>query len=99
MKNKPILLVCCVVLFATLAFSFHRSKQPVAAEPWTPAQLESPQDLASIINDPKAKQPIILCVGPGAIIKGSIDIGPTKDSANMAKTAQPRTQCKNRLDQ
>jgi thiosulfate/3-mercaptopyruvate sulfurtransferase len=85
MKKKTILLVCCVVLFATLAFSFHHSKQRVGPEPWTPAQLESPEDLANIINDPKAKQPIIFSVGPGAIIKGSIDIGPARDSANLVK--------------
>jgi hypothetical protein len=88
MKKKLILLVCCVVLFATLAVSFHRSKQRVGAEPWTPAQLESPEDLANIINDPKAKQPIIFSVGPGAVIKGSIDIGPARDSANLAKLKQ-----------
>ena len=88
MKTNPFLLSCCVVLFATLAFSFNHSKQMIAAEPWTSAQLESPENLAKIIKDPKAKQPIIFCVGPGAIIKGSIDIGPARDSANLAKLKQ-----------
>ena len=88
MKTNPFLLSCCVVLLAILAFSFEHSKQMNVNEPWTPAQLESPEDLAHIINDPKTKQPIIFCVGPGAVIKGSIDIGPTRDSANLAKFKQ-----------
>ena len=87
MKTNPFLLSCCVVLVAILAFSFGHSKKMNANEPWMPAQLESPEDLAHIINDPTAKQPIIFCVGPGAIIKGSIDIGPARD--NKGYPVQP----------
>jgi thiosulfate/3-mercaptopyruvate sulfurtransferase len=97
MKKKQMFLLCFGLLFAGLAYSFHHSKRTIAAEsskwtiaaePWTPAQLESPEDLAKIINDPKAKQPIIFCIGPGAVIKGSIDIGPARDSLNLAKLKQ-----------
>jgi thiosulfate/3-mercaptopyruvate sulfurtransferase len=88
MKKKAILLLACGLLFAGLAYSFHHSKRATAGEPWTPAQLESPEDLANIIKDSKAKQPIIFCIGPGAIIKGSIDIGPARDSINLTKFKQ-----------
>jgi hypothetical protein len=58
------------------------------SEPWTPNQLILPADLASIIRQPAAVQPLIICVGPGALIKGSVDIGPANDTANLAKLSQ-----------
>lgn len=41
---------------------------------WTPEQLEQPSDLAQKITG-NEKLPIIICVGPGAIIPHSIDAG------------------------
>jgi thiosulfate/3-mercaptopyruvate sulfurtransferase len=55
------------------------------AEPWTVSQLMAPANLASTINNPKAKKPIIICVGPGALIKGSLDMGPAKEKENLEK--------------
>ena len=57
-------------------------------EPWKTAQLLAPSDLAQMMSDQNQKQPLVFCVGPGAIIKGSIDMGPAKDSANLAKLSQ-----------
>ena len=57
-------------------------------EPWTAKQLMAPADLAAIINDPDAKKPVILCVGPGALIKGSLDMGPAKEKINLEKLKQ-----------
>jgi hypothetical protein len=57
-------------------------------EPWTIKQLMAPADLAAIINDPNAKKPVILCVGPGALIKGSLDIGPAEEKINLEKLKQ-----------
>lgn len=54
-------------------------------EPWTEKQLMAPADLASILNNEGAEKPIIFSIGPGAIIKGSIDIGMTKEKANLDK--------------
>lgn len=54
-------------------------------EPWTASQLLAPADLAAIIKDPKRKQPIIICVGPGALIRGSIDMGPAQEKENLDK--------------
>jgi len=54
-------------------------------EPWTENQLMAPAELAGLINNPKAKKPVIICVGPGAMIKGSIDTGPAKEKENLEK--------------
>ncbi len=50
---------------------------------WTPQQLLNPADLAKTLNNPKAIQPIILSVGPQAIIKGSIDLGSAMSAENL----------------
>ena len=57
-------------------------------EPWTAKQLMAPADLAAMINDPNAKKPVILCVGPGALIKGSLDMGPANEKINLEKLKQ-----------
>ncbi len=54
-------------------------------EPWTSKQLMAPADLAAVISNPSAKKPVIICIGPGALIKGSINIGPTKEKENLEK--------------
>src|SRR4030095_9841794 len=63
--------------------------QTVKTEPWTSNQLMPPTELAKIINDKDQNQPIVFSEGPGAVIKGSIDIGPTnkKDNITKLKTA------------
>jgi thiosulfate/3-mercaptopyruvate sulfurtransferase len=85
MNNKLFLLLSSVFLFIAIASSFRHIRTGNSGEPWTSAQLEAPAYLANIINDPKAKQPLVFCVGPGASIKSSIDIGPARDTANLAK--------------
>ncbi len=34
------------------------------------------------------KKPVVICVGPGALIKGSIDMGPSKEKENLEKLKQ-----------
>jgi hypothetical protein len=51
---------------------------------WTESQLMAPAALASAIQSGK-NIPIIYCVGPGAAIAHSIDIGMTGDSVNLRK--------------
>lgn len=58
------------------------------AEPWTAKQLMAPADLAAMIHDPNAKKPVIICVGPGALIKGSLDMGPANEKENLEKLKQ-----------
>ena len=51
---------------------------------WTSGQLMEPSHLASLMAGNKPL-PVIISVGPGAIIKNSIDIGSVKDGANLSK--------------
>ena len=61
------------------------------SEPWTTKQLMAPADLAEVINNPEAKKPVIICVGPGALIKGSVDTGPAKEKENLQKLKKELT--------
>ena len=54
-------------------------------EPWSKNQLMEPGTLASWINAGKAGSILILTVGPDAVIKGSVDIGPAQELANIEK--------------
>ncbi len=78
-KNIFIILLTIAVIFA-LSFTY---KQPT--EPWSEEQLLAPADLAKTITDAKAIQPLILCIGPGALIKGSVNIGPASNKENLDK--------------
>ena len=68
-----------------IALSINSYGQSVNNEPWTAAQLMQPAELSKIIKDEKAKQPIVLSIGPGAVIKGSVDIGAAKEEENIKK--------------
>jgi hypothetical protein len=54
-------------------------------EPWTTEQLMAPADLAARINQKDASQPLLICIGPSGIIKGSLEAGPTRDKENLDK--------------
>lgn len=76
-------------LLLLIAFSsMHFSVKAAGGDPWTPQQLLEPAELAKTINNAKAAKPIIFSVGMQAIVKGSIDIGPTVMPENMTKLKQ-----------
>jgi hypothetical protein len=52
-------------------------------DPWTPQQLLAPADLAKVLNNSKSPQPVIYSIGMQAIIKSSVDIGPTMRTENL----------------
>ncbi|MFZ4928591.1 rhodanese-like domain-containing protein [Chryseobacterium sp. Mn2064] len=60
----------------------HAQQKP---DPWKDSQLMDPALLASRIEKKKTKDLVILSVGPEAIIKGSVDIGPTREPENLEK--------------
>jgi hypothetical protein len=81
MKTKiPIIIFFAIVTSFT---SCGQGTSTVQKEPWTQSQLLDPVDLAKTLNDAKAAQPFIFCIGPSSVIKGSIYIGPTKDQKNL----------------
>jgi hypothetical protein len=59
--------------------------QKPAGEPWTEKQLLAPEELAKIISNPQSEKPIIFSVGPGAVIRGSLDMGAAHEQANYEK--------------
>jgi len=44
-----------------------------------------PADLARLLSEPHAHQPILLSIGPAAVIKNSIDIGATHEKVNLER--------------
>ncbi|HEY4289592.1 MAG TPA: rhodanese-like domain-containing protein [Puia sp.] len=76
---KSTIFFIAMFVLGTLSF------RSINEEPWKPEQLLAPAELAKTIGDPAAKQPIVFSIGPGAVIRGSIDIGPARDSNNINK--------------
>ena len=70
--------------FIFTAWSQDSFGQAAHPEPWTENQLMPPSVLAGMITKGKGT-PIIFSVGPGAVIKGSIDIGPAQEKGNLDK--------------
>lgn len=72
------------LLSVMLVFSSEISAQQ-QQEPWNSNQLMKTSALASRINNGETKNLLILSIGPGAIIKGSVDIGPAGEQKNIKK--------------
>lgn len=52
---------------------------PQTGEPWSAKQLMEPGKLAAILKSDTAKKPLIVSIGPEALIPGSIDVGPVSN--------------------
>lgn len=74
-----------LTIFLPLIIIFFTSFKDQQTEIWKLNQLMPPADLAAIIKNPTATKPLIISIGPGAVIIVSIDIGPANDSANLEK--------------
>lgn len=73
--------VSLIVALAFLTSSKSFGQNPVN---WTSGQLMEPSELSATITASK-NIPVIFCVGPGAIIPHSKDIGMVKDAENLKK--------------
>jgi hypothetical protein len=80
MIKKKLFFGAALLVVATMVISFVR--QP---EPWTADQLLAPADLAARINQKDASLPLVICVGPSGVIKGSTETGPARDKENLEK--------------
>ena len=78
-------LTSSLVTIAFILISQFCISQQTAQYPWKPNQLMAPADLAAIITSNSETKPVIFSIGPSAYIKGSIDIGNTKEKANLDK--------------
>jgi len=83
MKNKKKLLSFLPIVI--IIFASFNLKQ---TEPWKPSQLMPPADLAAIINSKTDAKPLIISIGPDALVVGSVDIGPANDKGNLDKLKQ-----------
>ena len=54
-------------------------------EPWSNDQLLDPAILAQKINQKKVGNMLIVSIGPDAVIKGSVEIGPGGETKNINK--------------
>jgi thiosulfate/3-mercaptopyruvate sulfurtransferase len=77
------IIILLLFAFGLIATAFQHVSASNDGEPWTKQQLLEPTDLAKTINNPKAVQPLIYCVGPQAIIKNSIEIGSAQVPSNL----------------
>ncbi len=80
--QKKIISLLVIAVIAIASFSFQQT------EPWRPNQLIEPKDLATQIKSQNALQPLLISVGPGGLIKGSVEVGPANDKANLKKLKQ-----------
>lgn len=78
--NKLFALLTCAFVCGASFIGVSRQ-----TDPWVPAQLVEPADLAAEINHPSAHPPLVVSVGPSATIKGSQEAGPAKDAANLER--------------
>ncbi len=83
MKTK--LTIISIIVIGLIAFALQSFSIKTTDEPWKKEQLMEPAELASIINKPNAKKSIIYSVGPGADIKGSIEMGAAQEIENFDK--------------
>lgn len=83
MKTKLVLF--SAIAFTLIAFALQSFSAKETQEPWKKEQLMEPSELATIINNSQATQPFIYSVGPGANIKGSIEMGSAQEKENLDK--------------
>jgi hypothetical protein len=85
--HKYLLLMVILAGFTATTFAQDHPAQnsQTKTEPWTQSQLMAPKVLADKISSHQIKDMLILCVGPMALIKGSVDIGPAEKPANLQK--------------
>src|SRR6266852_808141 len=86
-KMKYSVLSCLVVL-SLLGFGEIKEANRSMAEPWSDSQLMAPADLAAMLVHPDANTPLVYAVGPGALIRNSIDMGPAHEKENLDKFKQ-----------
>jgi thiosulfate/3-mercaptopyruvate sulfurtransferase len=80
-------LIASIVLSFTFVFisTTGFSQKPIN---WTAEQLMQPSELAARLNDSAASLPVIISVGPGALIPHSMVTGPVQDDENLARLAK-----------
>ena len=74
-----IFLLSCMLFFIAGLFAQQQKN------PWSSKQLLEPEALTSRITQDQTRNLLILSVGPEAVIKNSVDIGPASETGNIIK--------------
>lgn len=74
-----------ILMIGLLIINAGKADAQQKPEPWRADQLMATSALAAKIESNQTGDLLILSIGPDAIIKGSVDIGPTQEAANLAK--------------
>ena len=82
---SSLLLTGILVLLYSFYSGYRTRTDP---EPWKDSQLISPAALEQRLTDKTVAAPLVLSIGPGAVIKGSEDIGAAHEDSNIAKFRQ-----------
>ncbi len=80
MKQLQLVYVIVVLMFIPLS-----SQAQTPKEPWSASELMPPKLLADHIEQGKKPMPLVLNIGPQAVIKGSVDVGPGSEKPNIKK--------------
>ena len=96
--NKTRIIFVSLFAIASIVFAFQRVSGLMRDEPWTKQQLLEPSDLAEVLNNPNSPQPVVYSIGPQAIIKNSIDIGPAQEKEYLEKFKQQLTRLPKNTD-
>lgn len=56
-----------------------------AKDPWNAHQLIAPQSLAERINTGQVSNTLILAIGPDAVVKGSVNLGPAHEPEHLTQ--------------
>lgn len=78
MKRKLYLAGCAALLL--LGALVVRARQ---TDPWSADQLMAPSELVAKINNNSS--PLVICVGPAGLIKGSVEAGAAHENAGLEK--------------
>jgi len=78
MKTRPALYLFLAIALVTYNVNIY-AQNP---ENWTSQQLMQPSSLAQLLKTNK-NLPVIFCVGPGATIPNSVNVGMTRDKQNL----------------
>jgi thiosulfate/3-mercaptopyruvate sulfurtransferase len=81
-------LVIVLIGFSLLGFMKIGETNRSGPEPWTNSQLIAPADLATKLVHHDTNKPLVYCIGPGALILGSVDMGPAQEKENLEKFKQ-----------
>ena len=84
MKNKNRLSITLFIIVGLLS-ALKIYSQQTEPYPWTDKQLMTAATLYKIINDSSAKKPLLISIGFGGGIKGSVDMGAARDKPNLEK--------------